>query len=172
MLIATGNFTFYRYLFLFLVDKESKVTLVSAILLSIITHGPTKGWEPLVQAYWFISHSEVLGNSRLKHRVSECSCFWHPKLWPLALFPQGVFVFSVAEMTPLTLGKYVYPTWGQGIGWLMALSSMLLIPGYMLYYFFISKGTIRQVRAALELPILLSYLSQVNLPPPAYYKPP
>lgn len=45
------------------------------------------------------------------------------------VFPQGCFIFSLVKYIPLTYNKvYVYPTWSIGLGWSLALSSMVCVP--------------------------------------------
>ncbi|NXT21877.1 SC6A8 protein, partial [Syrrhaptes paradoxus] len=60
----------------------------------------------------------------------------------------GIFVFHVVNYKPLTYNKtYVYPWWGEAIGWVLALSSMLCIPCTVLYKLLRCKGSLREVRA-------------------------
>uniref|UniRef100_A0A8C5IUF7 Transporter n=1 Tax=Junco hyemalis TaxID=40217 RepID=A0A8C5IUF7_JUNHY len=55
----------------------------------------------------------------------------------------GVFVFHVVNYKPLTYNKtYVYPWWGEAIGWVLALSSMLCIPCTVIYKLLRCKGSL------------------------------
>lgn len=67
---------------------------------------------------------------------------------PPSLSTQGIFVFHVVNYKPLTYNKtYVYPWWGDAIGWVLALSSMLCIPCTVIYKLLRCKGSLREVRA-------------------------
>ncbi|MGH0188694.1 UNVERIFIED_CONTAM: hypothetical protein FKN15_031164 [Acipenser sinensis] len=47
----------------------------------------------------------------------------------LAMVTNGCFIFSLAKYTPLRYNKvYEYPEWSIGLGWFLALSSMICIP--------------------------------------------
>lgn len=71
-------------------------------------------------------------------------------LSPMLSF-QGVFLFSMVQYKPLDYIGYVYPWWGQTIGWLLGLSSMLCIPSYALYKYLTATGTFSEVNT---LPLL------------------
>uniref|UniRef100_A0A3B4DJ42 Transporter n=1 Tax=Pygocentrus nattereri TaxID=42514 RepID=A0A3B4DJ42_PYGNA len=46
----------------------------------------------------------------------------------------STFAFSLVKYTPLRYNSvYVYPWWGYAVGWLLALSSMLCIPSWMIF---------------------------------------
>jgi solute carrier family 6 GABA transporter-like protein 1 len=58
----------------------------------------------------------------------------------------GVFFFNLVQWTPIKYLDYEYPWWSHVLGWLTALSSMLCIPGYMVYLWMKTPGDTRTVR--------------------------
>ena len=82
---------------------------------------------------------------------------------------------------PLTYESYVYPMWANALGWIIAGSSIAMIPGVAIYKLITTPGTLMQVRSwqslswlrilpltapkihpCLNNPPLVSILSQTN----------
>ena len=60
---------------------------------------------------------------------------------------QGVFIFNLVKHEPLVYNKvYEYPVWGQGIGWAMAVASMICIPTGMAVQLLRTEGTFVEVQ--------------------------
>lgn len=54
--------------------------------------------------------------------------------------PQSVFFFNLVQWTPVKYLGYEYPAWAHAFGWFTALSSMLCIPGYMIWLWKTTPG--------------------------------
>jgi hypothetical protein len=39
-----------------------------------------------------------------------------------------ILIFNCIDFTPLSYGDYLLPDWAQGLGWLMALTSLIAMP--------------------------------------------
>lgn len=78
------------------------------------------------------------------------TCFSFCLFPSLSLF-QATFLFSLIKYTPLTYNKkYTYPWWGDALGWLLALSSMVCIPAWSAYKLSHLKGPFREVQGGME----------------------
>jgi len=56
-----------------------------------------------------------------------------------------LFVFYFVKYTPIVMGDYEYPVWGEALGFMISLSSMLWVPGYAIYFVLTNKGTWKEV---------------------------
>uniref|UniRef100_A0A673BQX6 Sodium- and chloride-dependent GABA transporter 2-like n=1 Tax=Sphaeramia orbicularis TaxID=375764 RepID=A0A673BQX6_9TELE len=57
----------------------------------------------------------------------------------------ATFVFSLVRWSPLSLGKgLVAPAWATTLGWILTLSSVLLLPIWAIYAFVTTPGTLTQ----------------------------
>ena len=63
-------------------------------------------------------------------------------------FIQFVMIFGFVYYEPLEYEGYVYPTWANALGWMIACSSTACIPGIAVYQIIRTPGPIREVRAS------------------------
>ncbi|EGW04916.1 Sodium- and chloride-dependent GABA transporter 2 [Cricetulus griseus] len=97
----------------------------------------------------------VYGASRFYDNIEDMIGY---KPWPLIKYCwlfftpavcMATFLFSLIKYTPLTYNKkYTYPWWGDALGWLLALSSMICIPAWSIYKIRTLKGPLREVSAS------------------------
>ncbi|KAK1906134.1 Sodium- and chloride-dependent GABA transporter 1 [Dissostichus eleginoides] len=131
-----------------LLRKRKKLFILGVCLVSFIIgfSNITQGGLYVFKLFDYYSARAERFYKDIESMIGYRPCGWWMLCWKYftPLICLGVFTFSAIEMTPLTLGKYVYPMWGQAIGWFMALSSMILIPAYLIYMFSVTKGSIKQ----------------------------
>ncbi|XP_056138822.1 sodium- and chloride-dependent GABA transporter 2-like [Lampris incognitus] len=66
-------------------------------------------------------------------------------LYLTPLVSLGSFICSLVDYQPLTFNRwYVYPVWVYVLGWLLALSSILLVPGWALIKLSMGPGSLSQ----------------------------
>ena len=56
-----------------------------------------------------------------------------------------MFLFYAIQFEPVKYNTYEYPGWAHGVGILMALSSVGIIPCYMIYLYIVTPGNTMQV---------------------------
>uniref|UniRef100_A0A8D3CC58 Transporter n=1 Tax=Scophthalmus maximus TaxID=52904 RepID=A0A8D3CC58_SCOMX len=126
--------------------------------------------EPAVSQRSFISASFSLDkmlSSRSTHEIKDCV---HPTSMKFRFFgmkpnelllttlvappPQGCFIFSLVKYKPLMYNKvYKYPDWAIGLGWTLALASMICIPMVVVIKIIQSDGPLIERIKAVAAPV-------------------
>ncbi|XP_044299443.1 sodium- and chloride-dependent creatine transporter 1 [Varanus komodoensis] len=172
----TGILDFFPAAYTFRFQREVTVAVCCVVSffieLSMVTEGgmyvfqlfdyySASGTTLLWQAFWeCIVIAWVYGADRFMDDIA-CMIGYRPFPWMkwcwmflTPLICMGIFLFNVAYYKPLIYNNtYIYPWWGEAIGWGFALSSMLCVPLTALYKFIRAKGTLAERWHRLTQPI-------------------
>lgn len=135
----------------FIIDL-SMVTQGGMYVFQLFDYYSASGMTLLWQAFWeCVVVAWVYGADRFMDDIARMIGYrpfpWMKWCWsfitPCVCI--AIFLFHLVNYKSLTYNNvYVYPWWGEVIGWCMALSSMLCIPVSLLYKLFRAKGTFKE----------------------------
>uniref|UniRef100_A0A8C1PP56 Solute carrier family 6 member 8 n=1 Tax=Cyprinus carpio TaxID=7962 RepID=A0A8C1PP56_CYPCA len=144
----------------FIIDI-SMVTQGGMYVFQLFDYYSASGMTLLWQAFWeCVVVAWVYGADRFMDDIARMIGYrpfpWMKWCWSF-ITPcvcMGIFLFHLLNYKPLTYNNvYVYPWWGEVIGWCMALSSMLCIPVSFVYKLSGAKGTFRERWEILTKPV-------------------
>ncbi|KAI4888135.1 hypothetical protein NFI96_013844, partial [Prochilodus magdalenae] len=105
----------------------------------------------LLSIFQSVAIGWVYGPDRFSNNIKSMIGYSPPSTFKLCwryLTPAvgtGTFVFSLVHWSPLKLGKgVVAPAWAMALGWLLALSSVSLLPLWAIYALMNTNGTFIQ----------------------------
>ncbi|XP_036413087.1 sodium- and chloride-dependent GABA transporter 2-like [Colossoma macropomum] len=123
----------------------------------------------LLSIFQSVAIGWVYGPDRFSNNIKSMIGYPPPSTFKLCwryLTPAvctGTFVFSLVSWSPLKLGKgVVAPAWATALGWLLALSSVSLLPLWTIYALINTHGTFIQRLRVLCRPVERSPEAQKN----------
>lgn len=119
--------------------SASGVTLLLVVFFEIIGLAYIYGYKNIY------SHIEEMIGFKPSRYFYLCWVFGAPVVLV------GTFLFSIICYQPLTYADdYVFPFWGELLGWGMSMASVLWIPSYFVFYLVTEPGTLKErLRAGL-----------------------
>ncbi|XP_012671141.1 sodium- and chloride-dependent creatine transporter 1 [Clupea harengus] len=144
----------------FIIDL-SMVTQGGMYVFQLFDYYSASGMTLLWQAFWeCVVVAWVYGADRFMDDIARMIGYrpfpWIKWCWSF-ITPcvcMAIFLFHLINYKPLTYNNvYVYPWWGEVVGWCMALSSMLCIPVSLLYKLSGPMGTFKERWADLTKPV-------------------
>ncbi|CAG7711382.1 unnamed protein product [Allacma fusca] len=97
-----------------------------------------------------IAVSWIYGIDRFSSDIREMMGFYPGIYWRVCwkfvapIFILFIIFYGLLSYEPLKYDDYVYPHWANVLGWLIASSSVAMIPGMAIYKIIVTPGTLRQ----------------------------
>ncbi|EEB11191.1 tryptophan transporter, putative, partial [Pediculus humanus corporis] len=92
----------------------------------------------------------IYGNKRFCDDIKDMIGFVPGMYWQICwkfaapVFLLFIIVYGLVGYEPLSYEHYIYPSWANAIGWVIAASSMCMIPGMAAYKLIVTPGTFKQ----------------------------